>query len=271
MDRAEKRLGAALAAFALLLAGCPQKRVERPYPPPTAAALLAHLKARASRIASVQAEAKVDYLADKGDRVKVGMTMLAEDPDHLRIEANSPFGGAVASLATDGKQFQLLDARNNRFLTGEASPCNIARLIRVELRPADVATVLEGAAPILDGDDVKAEAGWDGRDGGREVLTLRSPRFVETIELSAKDQRWDVLRAELKKADGAIEWRLTNTDFVEVGPEQMPARTTIEQPVRGVDVRIRYKERVINLTPPATAFRIEPPAGLPVEQVSCEP
>ncbi len=270
MDRADRALSTALALGALLLAGCPEKRVARPYPPPTAATLIEHLRQRAARIRSVRAEAKVDYLAEKGDRIKVGMTMLAEDPDHLRMEANSPFGGSVASLATDGKQFALLDVRNNRYLTGEASPCNIARLIRVELLPADVVAVLEGGAPLLGGDEVKVEVGWSGRGDGREVLTLRSAGAVETVELDAKDRRWDVLAAELKRPDGAVEWRLAHEEFVEIGSERLPNRTTIEQPSRGADARIRFKEREINLSPPESAFRLEPPAGVPVEQVSCD-
>ena len=48
----------------------------------------------------------------------------------LRIEADSPLGGALATLTSDGQQFSLLDVRDNRFLTGPAKACNVARLIR---------------------------------------------------------------------------------------------------------------------------------------------
>ena len=52
----------ALALGALLLGGCPQKTVERPYAPPTAEQLVEHLRARDGRIRSQRIEAKADYL-----------------------------------------------------------------------------------------------------------------------------------------------------------------------------------------------------------------
>ncbi len=266
--------GAALAGtglVALFSSGCPPKMVARPYPAPAAEELLAHLRARAGRVHSVRADAKVDYLADHGDRVKVSMMLVAADPDRLRMDAESPFGGTVASLASDGKQFEFLDVRNNRFLSGEATPCNIARLIRIELQPADVVTALEGSAPLLAGDDIKAEVSWDGRDGGRDVLTLHaSSGQVETISLDAKDRHWDVMSAELHDGAGAVLWRLTHSDFHDNGSERMPSRTTIEQPGRHADARIKYRSEELNVELPAAAFQLSPPAGVPVEPVRCQ-
>src|SRR5207253_10018533 len=119
-------------------------------------------------------------------------------------------GSTVLALATDGKDFQLLDARANRFLVGEAGPCTIARVIRVELAPADAVAVILGGAP-LPASDVPAdqvEVGWDAADGGREVLTLKLPGgAVETIKLDAREHRWDVTEAERRGADGKVEWR----------------------------------------------------------------
>src|SRR6185369_7059610 len=102
-----------LLPFALLVAGCPKPPVERPGPPPTAAQLIAHLRDRADKAASLRTDAKVDYLAEKGDRIKLAMTFLTARPASLRIDAESPMGGTIASLATDGKTFQLLDTRAN--------------------------------------------------------------------------------------------------------------------------------------------------------------
>ncbi len=258
---------------ALLLAGCPVKRVARPYAPPTATELLASLVKRAGRVRSLRADTKVDYL-EGGDRVKVSIAALVEAPDRMRLAAENTFVGAVASLATDGKEFQLLDVRNNRFLAGAASPCNIARLIRVELRPSDVVTVLTGGVPIVgagDGSDVKAEAGWDDTEGGREVLTLRAPSgAVEVIKLDARDKRWDPVAAELRDPDGKTAWRVKSEDWSDVSGERLPGRIEIEQPSKKADARIRFKDREVNVTPPPAAFHLDPPEGISVERVSCE-
>src|SRR5262245_12282804 len=127
----------------LLATGCPPPpHVERASPAPTAGELLGRLAQQTGSVRTLRADAKVDYLAGRAERVKVRMTMLVAGPDKLRLEAESPLGGSVASLASDGKRFELLDVRANRFLDGEATPCNIGRLIRIELPPEAVVSVI---------------------------------------------------------------------------------------------------------------------------------
>jgi hypothetical protein len=275
----------ALLAIALLaLAGCPPPPVARPYPPPTAADLIAHLEKRAAPLRSLRAEAKVDYLAGRGERVKVQMTFLVEPPDRLRLEADSPLGGAVASLASDGKRFALLEVRDNRFLAGPARPCNIARLIRVALSPADVVAVATGGAPLLGAGAAAApsekaggaapaapEVSWDGRDGGREVLTLHGEGgLVETLRLDARDRAWDVREAELRGPDGKVVYRIEHEGFSDQSGVRLPERTTITQPARDADTRIRWQTREANVQVPANVFELPPPPGISVENVECE-
>src|SRR5205807_1117700 len=115
----------------LLVCGCPPAAVQRPYAPPKAEELLESLRARQQQVRSLRAVARVDHLGEGGQRVKVTVTMLLERGGKLRLEAESPMGGALATLVADGHDFALLDTRQNRFLVGPASPCNVARLIRI--------------------------------------------------------------------------------------------------------------------------------------------
>jgi hypothetical protein len=254
-----------LPALALLAAGCPHPPAERPGPPPTAAQLMAHLRARAAHLPTLRTEAKVDYLAERGERVKLGMTFLTAPPEQLRIEAESPLGGTVASLASDGKRFELLDARANRFLAGPAAPCNIARLFRVRLTPHDVVEVLGGAAPLL-GEPVST--GWDPEDGGREVLTLRDGDLTETLRLAPTT--WDVRAAEVTRA-GKTLYRLTHDDFTDAGPGlRLPGRSHVFDPERHADAKIRYRDRDVSPKLPPGAFELAAPAGITVENVTCD-
>src|SRR5262245_2587201 len=112
-----------LIVFALFLCGCPPSHVERPYPPPSAAQLLEALRARAGKLQSLRAQTKIDHLGEGGQRIKVKVGMLLERGGKLRLEAESPFGGALATLVSDGARFALLDVRHNRFLVGPARAC----------------------------------------------------------------------------------------------------------------------------------------------------
>lgn len=267
---ASHRVASAIRFITLLVvlggAGCRSAPSVRIGPAPTATELIANLRARGARIVALRTEAKVDYLAGRGERIKLTMAFLTRAPRELRIDAESPVGGTVLSFASDGDQFQLLDVRANRFLTGPATPCAVAMLLRIRLPPSDLIEVLHGGAPLI-GEPVSVA--WDPSDGGREVLTLRSSGgLTETVRLSSGSR--DVVGAEVVDAEGRLLYRVTHEDFSEVDGVRLPRRTLIDDPLHDGDAKIRYRERGMNPAIPPGAFRLEPPPGLPVEGITCD-
>ncbi len=260
------RLG--LVVLMLLVAGCPMPPVERPYATPTLAALMAHLHDRAKALRSLRAEARVDYMAENGDRLKVTMELLVAVGGRLRLSIEAPIGGGtLASLATDGKQFQLHDARNNRFYAGPASACAVGRLLRIELPPADVAAVLTGGVP-LDGEP--SSVSWDPKDGGREVLELRTADGgKERIRLDARGHHWDVVDATRTDASGKVLWRVAHEDFSDKGGVRLPTRSTVEEPPLKADARIRYRDIELNVTLKEGVFTLATPTGLTTRPLDC--
>jgi outer membrane lipoprotein-sorting protein len=256
----------ALAAL-LLLAACPPPRLaERPYGAPSADELVAALHKRSSAIRSLRADTKVDHLGQGGERVKVTVQMLLARGGKLRMEAESPMGGALATLTSDGEKFALLDARANRFLEGPANACNVARLIRIALAPDDVVEVLTGGAPL---EGQPAGVSWD--PAGREVLELHTPDGGrEIVKLDARNRVWDVLSAERTDAGGHVLWKLSHEKFSDRGGGiRLPERTDLTQPPTGSDARIRFREVEVNATPPDHIFELAPPQGVKVELAVC--
>jgi outer membrane lipoprotein-sorting protein len=262
------RFFAPLALALVLLAGCPpMKPVERPYAPPSAAELVAAMRARDAHIQSLRADTKVDHMGQGGQRVKVTVALLVARGGKLHMEAESPMGGALATLVSDGQKFALLDARQNRFLTGPANACNVARLIQLALEPDAVVEVLMGGAP-LDGEP--AGVSWDPLHGGREVLELRTPDGGrELIKLDARERRWDVVSAERTDAGGRVLWRVTHEDFHDVGGVRLPERTVVEEPPIKSDARIKFREQELNAPPPPRIFELAPPDGIAPQFVDC--
>ncbi len=256
-----------IAALVPLVAGCPKPAV-RPYPPPTAEELMATLRGRAEHFKTLRATAKIDYMQNGGDRAKIKVNLLLARPDKLRIEADSPLGGALSTLTSDGTVFSLLDVRANRFLQGPAKACNVARLARLNIPPADVVAVLMGGAPL----DGKVEGvSWDPNNGGREVLTLGlAGGSKETIQLDARDKRWDVMRAEERDAAGKLLWRVTNDGWKDRdGGVRMPDVSDVEEPPHGADAEIKFRSLEPNLEIDDKLFRLDPPQGVPVEPADC--
>ena len=256
-----------VAALVPLVAGCPKPAV-RPYPPPSADELMAALRGRAEHLKTLRATAKIDYMANGGDRAKVKVNMLLARGGKLRFEADSPLGGALATLTSDGQQFSLLDVRANRFLQGPAKACNVARLLRIVMPPDDIATILMGGAPL--GGTVKGVS-WDPNNGGREVLTLAQPDGGDVvIQLDGKEKRWDVMRVERHGADGKLLWRTTNDGWKDRdGGVRLPDTEDIEEPPHGADAEIKLRSVEPNIELGDELFRLQPPQGIPVEPADC--
>ncbi len=176
-------------------------------------------------------------------------------------------GGALATLTSDGKQFSLLDVRQNRFLTGPAKACNVARLINLSLPPDDIVTVLMGGAPLVG--TVKGVS-WDQNNGGREVLTLATPDGgEEIIKLDARDKRWDVMRAERHDSAGKVLWRVTNDGWKDHGDVRLPDTEDVEEPPHGADAEIKLRSVEPNVELKDELFRLPPPDGVQPEPADC--
>src|SRR5262249_9605048 len=82
--------------------------------------------------------------------------------------------GTVATLATDGRAFALLDFHKNELARGPACPANVASVIRIPLAPADVAAIVLGDARRPEGATVSPDVAWDA-ERGADVLELAAP------------------------------------------------------------------------------------------------
>jgi outer membrane lipoprotein-sorting protein len=149
------RLALGLCAFAL--AGCPPRA-----PPPDLsldpAQLLAQVRAAQDRIATVRGEVRVRIEAGAGSGTVAGI-VAAKKPDRVRVRTFDFFGNTASELTAAGGELSIYDARGRVVYLGRATPENLARLVPIPLSPSDLATLLCGSAPLLDGDPVRADAG----------------------------------------------------------------------------------------------------------------
>ncbi len=254
---------------ATLAVGCAHlPPVARPYPAPTAADLYASLQARAEHTRAIDAVAKVDERAKGVPRVTVKVQVFALRPDRLRLEVQGPLNSGAATLVTDGDRFSLYDTRQGRFFTGPAEPCNVARLIQVELAPTDIVAVLLGSVPLT---GTPASVEWDQTNGGREILRLDGTDGATTrVWLDHRNRTWDPLRAERRDAHGVVLWRVEHAEFTDQGNGvRLPTRTYVEDPRHQAAAFLRYREQSPNPELPVSGFMLEPPAGVVAEPVGC--
>jgi hypothetical protein len=289
-----------LSPFAPLLACLSAACVSVPPPAsqvPDAAAAIARLRATGDCESSLKAKAKIDHFGEHG-RVRGDLYMFAEVPARLRLDAISPFGVAVATLTSDGKNFALADLREKRFYMGPATACNIARLTTVPLPAHVLVDLLRGQAPVL-----KHEAGgtvsWSTQ--GYYVVTVPGTRdATEELHVAPRpedrDKPWDrqqmrlldvkvwqqkelLYHAELDDhAPAAMSTTLVDSAGIDPplapsGPQcqaEVPRRIHVEVPNLGEDVSFRYDTIEWNPPLPTGTFVQAPREGLALTPVTCD-
>jgi len=268
------RVRAALA-LVLLVAGCPKPPpVERPYPAPTPEALAAALAARQGAIPGMTARVRATSWLG-GERVRATVNMLVERDGRLRFEAEVSLQGTVATLATDGTTFALLDARKNELSRGPACPANVASLIRIPLAPVDVAAILLGDARLPAPAGGPPLVGWEPHLGA-DVLSLPDGAGGSLQLFFHGDAHGDGTGRELVAAtrvgaDGAPMWRTSYQDFETVAGQRLPRTILFAERGGSFDdgVEIKFKDRSIGDAPPPAAFTLAPPPGVAVRDVGC--
>ncbi len=270
MSRRVRRLVLALV-LCLAGTGCAHAPpVARPYPAPAPEALLASVRARQAAVAGMNARVRATSWLG-GERVRATVNMLVERDGHLRFEAEVSLQGTVATLATDGAAFALLDARKNELSRGPACPANVASLIRIPLAPADVAAILLGDARLPDAGDGPPLVGWEPRLGA-DVLAVRA-RDGGTLQLFFKgtDRARELVAATRAGPDGAALWRTQYQDFETVAGQRLPRTIRFAEHAASFDdgVEIHFKDRALGGAQPAGAFTLAPPPGVAVRDVGC--
>lgn len=131
----------------LLVCGCRPARLrpELPAELPPAERLLQILAARREAVASVRGFAEIAY--ENGDE-NLGSrhAVLARRPDRFRLEVLSPFG-ALAVVASDGRELVVYARRENRIYRGPAGPGSLGVYAAVPLTVEDAVAILLGTPP----------------------------------------------------------------------------------------------------------------------------
>ena len=87
----------------------------------------------------------------------------------------------------------------------------------------------------------------------------------QTIEIDARDGRFDVLRSVMRDPAGNLVWEVENKDFAPVAGSELrvPGKNRFVSSAQKSDVIVAYEAREVNVELPAQAFVLPSVAGLP--------
>jgi hypothetical protein len=242
---------AGLAAAALAACRVPPPDLSR-----DPAQLLAAVRAAGGRVARVEGSAKVRVDSPSASGW-VDEFLAAERPDRVRLETRDFFGNVAAVLVADGGRFALYDARGRVYYRGDATPENVSRLLPLALPPADLADLLCGTAPILEGAPRQVLA-----RGSRLVLSVEGATGQQELSVGeeAAVEASRVRRAS--PAAGLPDYDLEFDAFRRRGGARFPTVARLEAAAAAVRLELRWKEDLqVNGPADPALFRLDPPRG----------
>lgn len=258
----------ALATLALtFLGGARCASVSRPYPAPTAAEVEAALRKRGAAVRALRGEARMSYVTKQG-KIKATVRMMAASGGKLRFDVVSPFDTPLATLVTSEGSFALVDSQKNRHFHGPATPCNISRLLRVQLRPQDVLTILGGGTPLIA--HTSRSLRWDDRAGVEELTLVGQGGVKQTVRLDGRDKRWRLISSRISDAKGKLMLELTAGSYKTQKSLALPSQLKVRQPSQKAELELDFKKQEVNLSLPSVAFERPAAGGLPSQRVDCD-
>jgi hypothetical protein len=241
---------ASLASLLLSAAGCVRA------PPPDLSrdpgALLEQVRRAQAGVASCRGAARLG-VSSPDLSGSLDAWVAAERSGRLRVEVFDFFGNPAAVLVAGGGRFALLDARKGILYRGEDRPESLARLLPVPLGARELAAVLCGTVPIVDGQGVTAEPG----DGvvllevagaeGRQVLAVGPEASVQSASF-------------LPGARRGIAWKAAFSVFRHPAGRRFP--TEVELRGGGAELSLRWKDDLeLNGKVEDALFTLDTPRG----------
>ncbi|PJB43246.1 MAG: hypothetical protein CO108_10290 [Deltaproteobacteria bacterium CG_4_9_14_3_um_filter_63_12] len=231
--------------------------------------VVAAIDSRLEAVQDVRIAAKVDYYdEERGERVVArDVSLSAAAPASLRVTLSS-FDKALASLASDGTDFSMLNLQENVYYHGPATVENLSQLFPLFLSGADFVRVLRGGFPIellADGWREKTELGWNQETGRYRLEVATVDGGLQLVELTYPEL--GVAQIEIKK-DGESLYTYEGKDFQSPGVALFPVKSRFTLVERDTDVTLRVEGFDANVEPNERIFKIPPPAGAKVVDLS---
>jgi hypothetical protein len=246
-----------LISMAVLLLGCPPKKLVTPREGVTAESLLARLETAEATIERVRGEARLKIQNQQGTGV-LTMFLAAESPGRVHLERLDFFGRPQLVLASDGAHYTLFDGEKGRWYRGPATAQAMARFFSIALGSADLAALLMGKAPRV-------------KPNAPPMLTFDTSESRDRLSLFG-EQRTDALylapdfdRVELAHLGGPVGLHIQFEEWSESNGVKMPRRVSLSKPnLDAARFELTWKDVELNGKADPALFTLDIPEGTPV-------
>jgi hypothetical protein len=211
---------------------------------------------RQEQFRSLRALARVDYVGPEG---KSGFqeAILVQRPDRLRLETLS-FLGAILIVTVNDQEIVGYHPREGIFVRGRRSKENLFHYTQIPLELDEITRLLLGLPPVgsLASARLESNALVVTSDGQKkDTIAFESSMAVPT--------RW-----ERFNGGGQVLLSAYFADYISTPAGLFPSRISVDAPLLGKKLEIRYEEPELNVSLQAGLFSQEKPENvkeLPIE------
>ncbi len=282
-NRFKRRLCSTLIPLGLAITtfGCAASHKEPAVSPTQAASQISTQRELAYHPNTVRLIAKVDYNDGKAHKRVVGRDFIisAQAPDRMRVTI-SAFDKAMETLVTNGSTFALLDAVNDQFVTGKATPENLSKILPLYLSAHDLFRILTAQFPdeaILP--NQSPEYVWNTRVGAYELIyDLTDDRQMHVFYSYPQG---DLVKMTIVSGDESL-YEFEAEDFSSHEPSEeddedldediraaagprpsirLPETIIFRMKPQETDVRLRIESYALDVDFVPQVFDLMPPAG----------
>jgi hypothetical protein len=254
-----RRLALALA-LALQVAACrtPGGLSSLPAGDPRPQRLVAAFEQAAEARRALRARARVELEGASAPGLSGRQIVVAERPDHLRLELLGLFDQVLGVLAVDGDHYELFRVGDLSLERGPLHDDLLWDHARIRLRPEEAIALLLGA-PLPEPGLVPVSAG-EAEDGEIRV-SLASPGGAVRRRIGF-DPQGRLRRVEVLAPDGELEWSAGFGGYQPVGGVPFAHEITLFVAEGRTRVRIALRDVELNPQLPDGIFRVHPAPGL---------
>ena len=230
---------------------------------------------------TIRLTAKVDYYDGSQNKRVVGRDFVisAQAPASLRVTLSS-FDKALSTLVTDGNTFGMLDAMNDVFVTGLATPANLAQLLPLYLSAHDIFRVLTAQYPDANVvPNPPADLQWNTAVGAYQLELPLTDGRIERVFFAYPSG--DIIKMTISRGD-ETQYEFTASDFDTFHPEidddldedvaaamaesprsiRLPKTVIFKLKPEKTDVRLRIESYTLDCDFSPQVFNLLPPQGI---------
>jgi outer membrane biogenesis lipoprotein LolB len=255
-----------LALVIAALVGCRGGFLRKPKaaPVPTAKLspeqIVSQLKARQGQLTSFAARGRVTLVSPEQNATGTAI-IKGKLPETLRVDLKDPLGRSVLSFYTDGQQVEILFPRENKLLTGPATPTNLAAFIPAGVRLPQALRLMVGDLPLSQGKPARLN-----QESDMYVLEWQAPdgSLQERLWVSAGPVQ--PVKDEWYGPGGTLIFSAEMSEYGKVAVDR-PAHIKLVTTTPRVELLLTYKDFTPNATLTPADLAVPRPPGVVVQHL----